>query len=104
MGEGREQGEAFGVTVIAETGGYGVEVGVVVAGMAAKLPCAFGEIRKKSVERCGVEIACGRDADGASCRAEQPRSYLRKSEKAWAKVLDEAKLKVARETASTETE
>lgn len=37
-----EEGFAFNVAVLAEAGGDGIEAGVVVAGVADELPCAFG--------------------------------------------------------------
>ncbi len=42
-----------------------VERGIVVAGVADELPGAFGHGVKDVVERFGVELAGGGDADGA---------------------------------------
>jgi hypothetical protein len=65
QGEGLKEGEAFDFAGHSEAGADGVEVAVVVARMADKFPEAVGHGGEDLVEDGGVELAGGRDADGA---------------------------------------
>ncbi len=60
-----EQGLEFGFAVLSEAGVDGVEVGVVVAGVAEELEGAIGDGLQEPGEGSGVEVACGGDADRA---------------------------------------
>ena len=50
----------------AQARGDGVEIGVVVAGVADELPCAVGDGTQHGVQGGAVEVACGGDADCAT--------------------------------------
>ena len=64
-GEDGEQGFAFGVSMGAEAGGEGSEIGVVVAGVADELPEPGREMAEDLIEGVLVEAASGGDAEGA---------------------------------------
>jgi hypothetical protein len=58
-----------------------VERSVVIAGMADKLPCTLGHRVKDLVQRLGIELAGGRDADRSIGSADMALSELRQRPK-----------------------
>jgi len=92
VGEDFEQGEALDVAGAAQASGDGVEVGVVVAGMADDLPQAVGEGIESVAKGAGVEASGGGDADGAVGGADGSAADLRELEETGAQHAHEADL------------
>jgi hypothetical protein len=59
-----EQGLVFDLAVVAEACGDGIKAGVVIAGVAEELECAFGWERAEHLGKArGGQVAGGRDAE-----------------------------------------
>ena len=71
---------AFDLAAGAKACGDGIERGIVVAGVADKFPCSFGQRVEEIVEGTGVELASGGDADGAVGRDDVSIAQFGKSE------------------------
>lgn len=65
-GDDVEKGDPLDLAMIAKSGGDAGEVGIVVAGMADELPCAFfGQMLEEVGQGGHVEVSGSRDADSA---------------------------------------
>ena len=97
-----EQGGAFDVAGGAEAGGDGVEVAIVVAGMADELPGAAGHGVEDCAERGGVEMAGGGDAECAVGGEDAAAANLRQGEEARLQEAEAAQLEAAKDRALAE--
>lgn len=95
-GEDGEEGIALDVAVGAEAGLDTVEVGIVVAGVAAELEDSFGGKRcEDGGEGGGVEIAGGGDADGPAGGVDVGVANLREAEEGGEAAVEDRDLQAA---------